>query len=86
MFSGLSRVLGIPANNISWSVFVTLRKNLRQLGWKERAPLFSKIAKFETDFLKTNEDISPHSRVILQTFLSGGKQFTPTPLPPYKCL
>ena len=36
----------------------------------------------ESDFLKTNEDISPHSRVILQTFLSGEKQFTPTPPPP----
>ena len=38
----------------------------------ERAPFnlkASKIAKFESDLLKTNEDIAPQSREILQTFV-----------------
>ena len=74
-------VLGIPANNVSWSVFLTLRISLNWVGRKERLYI-SKIAKFESDFLKTNEDISPYSRVILQAFLSGGEQLTPTPPSP----
>ena len=36
--------------------------------WKER-PKISKIAKFESDLLKTNKDTAPQSREILQTFV-----------------
>ena len=32
----------------------------------------SKIAKFESDLLKTNEDVAPQSREILETFVRGG--------------
>ena len=36
----------------------------------ERAPYnVSKIAKFESDLLKSSEDIDPQSREILQTFV-----------------
>ena len=35
---------------------------------KERIEI-SKIAKFESDLLKTNEDTAPQSREILQTFV-----------------
>ena len=40
---------------------------IRQLRWKECLSV-SKIAKFESDLLKTNEDRAPQSRLILQTF------------------
>ena len=36
--------------------------------WKERLKI-SKIAQFESDLLKSNEDINPQSREILQTFV-----------------
>ena len=38
----------------------------------ERAPLTSKTAKFESDLLKTNEDIASQRREILQTLVKGG--------------
>ena len=38
----------------------------------ERAPLTSKTAKFESDLLKTNEDIASQRREILQTLVYGG--------------
>ena len=41
--------------------------------WKERFKI-SKIAKFESDLLKTNE-----SREILQTFVRWGSQTCPLP-------
>ena len=42
---------------------------IRQLRWKERLENI-KIARFESDLLKTNEDIAPHqSREILQMFV-----------------
>ena len=41
--------------------------------WKERFKI-SKIAKFESDLLKTNEDIASQSREILQTFVWWGAQ------------
>ena len=68
---------------MSRGVFFSLceRISLNWVGRKERFYI-SKIAKFESDFLKTNEDISPYSRVILQAFLSGGEQLTPTPPSP----
>ena len=40
----------------------------------ERAPLTSKTAKFESDLLKTNEDIASQRREILQTLVYGGGQ------------
>ena len=62
--------------------------------WKER-PKISKIAKFERDLLKTNEDIACQSHTILQTFVwwgvgegqtfgggGGRKNFAPPPPPP----
>ena len=77
MFSGFPRI-------ISPGVFFSLceRISVNWVGRKESLYI-SKIAKSESDFLKTNEDISPHSRVILQTFLSGGEQFTPTTPSPH---
>ena len=57
-----------------------MRENL--LATLER-PKISKIAKFESDLLKTNEDIAPQSREILQTFVSWGAETCP---PPYKGL
>ena len=46
----------------------------------ERAPLTSKAAKFESDLLKTNEDIASQRREILQTLVYGGGQKTcPSP-------
>ena len=41
---------------------------IRRQHWKERLQI-SKIAKFECDLLKTNEDIASQSREILQTFV-----------------
>ena len=46
--------------------------------WKERFKI-SKIAKFESDLLKTNEDIASQSREILQTFVRWGSQTCPLP-------
>ena len=39
----------------------------------ERAPLTSKTAKFESDLLKTNDDIASQRREILQTLVYGGR-------------
>ena len=36
-----------------------------------------KIARFECDLLKTNEDTAPQSREILQTFDGGGHKLAP---------
>ena len=36
--------------------------------WKEHLKI-TKIAKFESDLLKTNEDTAPQSRETLQTFV-----------------
>lgn len=71
VFSGFPRI-------ISRGVFLLLceRISVSWAGRKERLYI-SKIAKFEGDFFKTNKDISPQSRVILQAFLSGGEQLTP---------
>ena len=41
---------------------------IRQHHWKECLKI-SKIAKFESDLLKTNDDTAPQSREILQTFV-----------------
>ena len=46
--------------------------------WKEHYKI-SKIAKFESDLLKLNEDIAPESREILQTFVWCGAQISPPP-------
>ena len=61
---------------------------IRRHHWKELLKI-SKIAKFECDLLKTNEDSAPQSREILQTFvwwvvslegdyMVGGTNFSPT--------
>ena len=50
--------------------------------WKERLKI-SKLAKFESDLLKTNKDIPPQSGKILQIYVWCGAQTCP---PPYKCL
>ena len=66
------------------TVFSTL--NMDQLGkirqhyWKECLKI-CRTAKFQSDLLKTNEDIAPQSRQILQTFAWWGAQ---TRHPPYK--
>ena len=57
------------------------RISVNWVGRKESLYI-SKIAKFESDFLKTNENISPHSRVILQTFLQVRSNLPPPPPPP----
>ena len=41
---------------------------IRRHHWKENLKI-GKIAKFESDLLKTNEDTAPQSREILQTFV-----------------
>ena len=41
---------------------------IRRHHWKERRKI-NKIAKFESDLLKTNDDAAPQSREILQTFV-----------------
>ena len=53
---------------------------IRQHHWKECLKI-SKIAKFESDLLKTNEDIASQTRTILQTFVwwgGGGTNLPPT--------
>ena len=61
-------------------------RNIRRHHWKERLKI-TKIAKFESDLLKTNQDIAPQGREILQTFVcwggGGGTSLCP---PPYKRL
>ena len=49
----------------------TLQK-IHQHHWKELLEI-GKIAKFESDLLKTNKDIAPQSREILQTFVWWNK-------------
>ena len=46
---------------------------IRQYGGKERLKI-SKVARFESDLLKNNEDKAPQSRVILRDVLYGGAQ------------
>ena len=58
-----------------------LRK-IRRHHWKERVKI-SKIAKFESDLLKTKEDTALKSRKNLQTFVWWAAQTYP---PPYKRL
>ena len=41
--------------------------------------MISKIAKFESDLLKTNEDIASQSRAILQTFVRWEHKLDPLP-------
>ena len=41
---------------------------IRRIHWKKGLKI-SKIAKFETDLLKTNEGIAPQSPEVLQTFV-----------------
>lgn len=43
----------------------------RQLGWKKRLKT-SKIAKFETDLLKTIEDVAPQSSEIFRSLYAEG--------------
>ena len=56
--------------------------------WKERLKI-SRTVKFQSDLLKTNEDIAPQSRQVLQTFAwwgGGGGGQKRAPPPPYKRL
>ena len=49
----------------------------------------NKSAKFKSDLLKTNEDIAPQSREILQTSVWWGQKLAnppPPPLPQYRRL
>ena len=50
----------------------------------------NKSAKFKSDLLKTNEDIAPQSREILQTSVWWGHKLAnpppPSPLPQYRRL
>ena len=53
---------------------------LGKLCWHQWSALkLVKTAKFESDFLKTNEDIVPQSRSILQMFIWWGAQTWPPP-------
>ena len=65
------------------TVFSTFEMNqlekIRPHGWKESLKLISKIAKFESDLLKTSEDIAPQSREILQTLARCAVQTLPQP-------
>ena len=53
-------------------------RNIRRYHWNERLK-FTKIAKFKSNLLKTNEDIAPQRCQILQTFVWWG---VGTHLPP----
>ena len=60
---------------------------IRRHHWKEHLTT-SKIAKFESDLLKTNEETTSQSREILQTFVwcvcgGGGSNFAPSLPSPY---
>ena len=58
-----------------------VRENPRH-HWVERLYI-STIVKFESDSIKTNEDIAPQSREILQDVcLVGGTNLPPPPPPP----
>ena len=54
---------------------------IRRHHWKERYKI-NKIAKFESDLLKTYEDIAPQMFV----WWGVGGKFVPPPPPPYKRL
>lgn len=60
------------ASNRASTIFLTFHwdqlGNIRQRGWIERLKI-SKVDKFESDLLKTNENIATQSRDILQTFV-----------------
>ena len=49
--------------------------------WKQRLKI-SKIAKFESDLSKTDEEIAPQSRKILRTFVWWGPGTNVNNLPP----
>ena len=51
---------------------------IHQHGWKERLKI-SKVAKFESDLLKTYEDTAPQRRVILRDVCMVGGKFMPPP-------
>ena len=53
--------------------------------WKERLKN-NKVGKFESDRLKTNEDMHPQSRKILDGCMGGGGGGARLCLPPYKRL
>ena len=55
----------------------------RRHHWKQRLKI-NKIAKFESDLSKTNEDIAPQKREILNMFLCWGHKLALSP--PYKRL
>ena len=57
-------------------------RKIHQHHWIERLKIH-KIAKFQSDLLKTNENTAPQSCKILQTFVWCGAQTGP---PPYKRL
>ena len=59
-----------PLTVFSISDMDQLRK-IRRHHWKERVKI-SKIAKFESDLLKTKEDTVPKRRENLQTFVRWG--------------
>ena len=58
-------------------------RKIRRQHWQERLQII-KVAKFECDLLKNNENTAPQSREILQTFDGGGHKLFATP--PYKPL
>ena len=58
---------------------------IRRYHWKKSLKI-SKIAKFESDLLKTNDEIATHKREILNTFFcSGGGGGAPHHSNVYKC-
>ena len=65
-----------PLTVFSISDMDQLRK-IRRHHWKERVKI-SKIAKFESDLLKTKEDTALKSRENLQTFVRWGRRLAPT--------
>ena len=51
-------------------------RKIRRQHWQERLQII-KVAKFECDLLKNNENTAPQSREILQTFHGGGHKLAP---------
>ena len=62
-----------------FTVFFFSTFDTDKLGKIFRRLKIGKIAKFEIHLLKTNEDIAPQSREILQVFIWWGAQTCPQP-------
>ena len=84
-FSWISVRKDSPKFLIFFSNFWLRPAKTRQLGWKKRLET-SKSAKFESDLLKTIENIAPQSGGILQKFVCWGTRSTACEIPVRACL